>query len=40
MKQVQKKLERLREGEEEEGRREVLSLKEVEDLLTDLGKRK
>ena len=40
MKQVQKKLERLRGGEEVEGRREVLSLKEVEDLLTDLGKRK
>ena len=35
VKKVQKKLERFRRGEEEE-RREVLSLKEVEDLLTGL----
>ena len=39
VKQVQKKLERLRGGGEGE-RREVLSLKEVEDLLTDLQKGK
>lgn len=35
LKQVQKKLERLRRGEEEGGK-EVLRLKEVEDLLNDL----
>ena len=35
MKQVQKKLERLRRGEEEGGK-EVLRLKEVEDFLNDL----
>ena len=35
LKQVHKKLERLRRGEEEGGK-EVLRLKEVEDLLNDL----
>ena len=35
LKQVEKKLGRLR-GDENEGGREVLSLKEVEDLLNEL----